>query len=107
MAASTGSPGGRGGYIVVLSYQSYYEYPLSAYLEYPILIAQGNPSSKEEAGSQQGANAGREDEVRKGRFPGQAERMDDMGECGTMQDRLARPMDNGTEQDKFPHQINI
>ncbi|XP_058879611.1 solute carrier family 66 member 3-like isoform X1 [Acipenser ruthenus] len=27
-------------YIVVLSYQSYYEYPLSAYLEYPILIAQ-------------------------------------------------------------------
>ncbi|KAK1171845.1 solute carrier family 66 member 3-like [Acipenser oxyrinchus oxyrinchus] len=28
------------GFIVVLSYQSYYEYPLSAYLEYPILIAQ-------------------------------------------------------------------
>ncbi|MBN3282575.1 PQLC3 protein, partial [Polyodon spathula] len=28
------------GYIVVLSYQSYYEYPLSTYLEYPMLIAQ-------------------------------------------------------------------
>ncbi|MGH0150769.1 UNVERIFIED_CONTAM: hypothetical protein FKN15_034435 [Acipenser sinensis] len=26
------------------------------------------------------------------------------GECGTTQDRLARPMDNGTDQDQFPHQ---
>ncbi|KAK6488497.1 solute carrier family 66 member 3 isoform X1 [Huso huso] len=28
------------GFIVFLSYQSYYEYPLPTYLEYPILIAQ-------------------------------------------------------------------
>ncbi|RXM37015.1 PQ-loop repeat-containing protein 3 [Acipenser ruthenus] len=27
-------------FIVFLSYQSYYEYPLPTYLEYPILIAQ-------------------------------------------------------------------
>ena len=30
-----------------------------------------------------------------------------MGECGTTQDWLARPIDNGTEQDQFPHQVNI
>ncbi|MGH0158499.1 UNVERIFIED_CONTAM: hypothetical protein FKN15_039595 [Acipenser sinensis] len=31
--------------------------------------------------------------------------MDEMGECGTMQDLLARSMDNGKEQDQFPHQV--
>ncbi|MGH0131649.1 UNVERIFIED_CONTAM: hypothetical protein FKN15_056731 [Acipenser sinensis] len=67
-------------------------------------MAQGSPSSTEESGSQRSAKAGGEDEVLKGRFPGQAGRMDEMGECGTMQDRLARPMDNGTEQDLFLHQ---
>ncbi|MGH0130003.1 UNVERIFIED_CONTAM: hypothetical protein FKN15_040514 [Acipenser sinensis] len=67
-------------------------------------MAQGSPSSKEEAGSQRGAKAGGEDEVYKGHFPGQAGRMDEMGECGTTQDWLARPMVNGTEQDQFPHQ---
>ncbi|MGH0174301.1 UNVERIFIED_CONTAM: hypothetical protein FKN15_069770 [Acipenser sinensis] len=70
-------------------------------------MAQGNPSSTEEAGSQRGAKAGGEDEVHKGCFPGQAGRMDEMGECGTTQDWLARLMVNGTEQDQFPHQVNI
>ncbi|MGH0170320.1 UNVERIFIED_CONTAM: hypothetical protein FKN15_071754 [Acipenser sinensis] len=68
-------------------------------------MAQGSPSSTEEAGSQRGAKTGGEDKVLKGHFPGQAGRMDEMGECGIMQDRLARPMDNGTEQDQFPHQV--
>ncbi|MGH0136499.1 UNVERIFIED_CONTAM: hypothetical protein FKN15_007901 [Acipenser sinensis] len=68
-------------------------------------MAQSSPSSTEEAGSQQGATAGGEDEVRKGSFPGHAGRMDKRGECGTMQDRLARSMDNGTQQDQFPHQV--
>jgi len=36
-------------------------------------MAEGMPSSKEEAGNQQGAKAGGEDEVYKGHFPGQAE----------------------------------
>ncbi|MGH0142532.1 UNVERIFIED_CONTAM: hypothetical protein FKN15_055421 [Acipenser sinensis] len=65
------------------------------------------PSSTEEADSQQGAKAGGEDKVCKDRFPGQAEKMDEMEGWGTTHDRLARPMDNGTEQDQFPHQINI
>ncbi|MGH0190305.1 UNVERIFIED_CONTAM: hypothetical protein FKN15_044201 [Acipenser sinensis] len=33
--------------------------------------------------------------------------MDEMGECGTTQDWLTRPMDNGTEQDQFLYQDNI
>jgi len=53
---------------------------------------QPRPSSKEEAGSQRGAKAGGEDEVDKSHFPGQAGRLDEMGECGTMQDMLARPL---------------
>jgi len=60
-------------------------------------MAQGKSSSKEEAGSQQGAKAGREDEVYKGHFPGQAGRVDEMGKGGTTQDRLARPLVNGRE----------
>jgi len=49
-------------------------------------MAQGRSSSKEECGSQWGAKAGGENEVYKGHFPGQAGRVDEMGECGTMQD---------------------
>jgi len=45
-------------------------------------MAQGRPSSKEEAGSQRGAKAGGEDEVYKGHL------------CGTTQDGLARPLVN-------------
>ncbi|MGH0164191.1 UNVERIFIED_CONTAM: hypothetical protein FKN15_047817 [Acipenser sinensis] len=67
-------------------------------------MAQSTPILIEEAGSQRGAEAGGEDEVRKGSFPGQAGRMDERGERGTTADRLARSMDNGTEQDQFPHQ---
>ncbi|MGH0164190.1 UNVERIFIED_CONTAM: hypothetical protein FKN15_047816 [Acipenser sinensis] len=70
-------------------------------------MAQSTPSLIEEAGSQQGAKTGGEDEVHKGSFPGQAGRMDERGERGTTEDRLARSMDNGTEQDQFPHQVNI
>jgi len=33
----------------------------------------------------------------KGHFPGQAGRVDEMGDCGTMQDELARPLVNGRE----------
>jgi len=61
-------------------------------------MAQGRPSSKEETGSQRGAKGGGEDEVYKGHFPGQAGRMDEiMGECGTTQDGLTRPLVNGRE----------
>jgi len=60
-------------------------------------MAQGRPSSKEEAGSQRGAKAGVEDEVYKGHFPGQAGRVDEMGECGATQEGLARPLVNGRE----------
>ncbi|MGH0153764.1 UNVERIFIED_CONTAM: hypothetical protein FKN15_025194 [Acipenser sinensis] len=71
-------------------------------------MAQSSPSSTEEAGSQLGAKAaGGEDDVHKDSFPGHAGRMDEMGECGTTQDLLTRSMDNGTEQDQFPHQVNI
>jgi len=42
-------------------------------------------SSKEEDGSQQGAKAGGEEEVYKGNFLGQVGRVDEMGECRTMQ----------------------
>jgi len=42
-------------------------------------MAQGRPSSKEEAGSQRGVKAGGEDEVYKGHFTGQAGRVDEMG----------------------------
>jgi len=38
-----------------------------------------------------------EDEVYKGHFTGQAGRMQEMGECGTTQYGLARPLVNGTE----------
>jgi len=47
--------------------------------------------------SQRGAKAGGEDEVYKGHFPGQAGRVDEMGECGTMQVGLTRPLVNGRE----------
>jgi len=60
-------------------------------------MEQGRPSSKKDAGSQQGAKAGREDEVYKGHFPGQAGRVDEMGECGTTQVGLARSLVNGRE----------
>jgi len=60
-------------------------------------MAQGRPSSKEEAGSQRGAKAGGEDKVYKGHFPGQAGRVDEMGGCGTTQDGLATPLVNGRE----------
>jgi len=60
-------------------------------------MAQGRPSSKEEAGSQRGAKPGGEDEVYIGHFPDQAWKVDEMGECGTMQDVLARPLVNGRE----------
>jgi len=60
-------------------------------------MAQGRPRSNEEAGSQRGAKAGGEDEVYEGHFPGQVGRMDEMGECGTKQDGLARPVVNGRE----------
>jgi len=60
-------------------------------------MAQGRPSSKEEAGSQRGAKAVGEDEVYKGHFSGQAGRVDEMGECGTTEDGLARPLVNGKE----------
>jgi len=60
-------------------------------------MAHGRPSSKEEAGSQRGVKAGGEDEVYKVHFPGQAGRVDEMGECGTTQDGLARPLVNGKE----------
>jgi len=43
-------------------------------------MAQGRSSSKKEAGRQQGAKAGGEDEVYKVHFPGQAGRVDEMGE---------------------------
>jgi len=43
--------------------------------------------SAEEAGSQRGAKAGGGDEVHKGHL-----RVDEMGEFGTMQDGLARPL---------------
>jgi len=59
-------------------------------------MAQGRASSNEEAGSQQGAKAG-EDEVYKGHFPGQAGRVDEMGECGTTEVGLARPLVNGRQ----------
>jgi len=49
------------------------------------------------AGSQRGAKAGGEDEVYKGHFPGKAGRVDEMGECGTMQVGLTRPLVNGRE----------
>jgi len=39
--------------------------------------------------------AKREDEVYKGHFPGQAGRVDGMGECGTTKAGLARPLVNG------------
>jgi len=55
-------------------------------------MAQGRPSSKEEIGSQRGAKAGGQDEVYKGHFRGQVGRVDEMGECGTTQDGLARPL---------------
>jgi len=48
-------------------------------------MTQGSPSSNEEAGSQQGAKAGGEDEVYKCHFSGQAGKVDEMGECGTTQ----------------------
>jgi len=38
-----------------------------------------------------------EDEVKKGQFPGHTGRVVEMGECGTMQDGLARPLVNGIE----------
>jgi len=60
-------------------------------------MAQGRPSSKEEAGSQRGVKAGGEDVVNKGHFPGQAGRVDEMGECGTMQDGLSKLLVNGRE----------
>jgi len=45
--------------------------------------------------------------VYKGIFPSQAGRVDEIGECGTMQDGLARPLVNGREKDQFPYQVNI
>jgi len=60
-------------------------------------MAQGRPSSKEIADSQQGPKAGGEGEVYKGHFPVQAGTVDEMGECGTMQDELARSLVNGRE----------
>jgi len=60
-------------------------------------MTQGRPSSNEEAGSQRGVKAGGEDEVYKGHFPDQAWRVDEMGECGTMQHGLERPLFNGRE----------
>ncbi|MGH0165457.1 UNVERIFIED_CONTAM: hypothetical protein FKN15_049050 [Acipenser sinensis] len=49
-----------------------------------------------------------EDEVEdKGSFRGQVGRMDEMGEGGTMQERLARSMENGTKQDQLPRRVNI
>jgi len=39
--------------------------------------------------------AGGEGEMYKGHFPCQAGRVDEMGECGTKQDGLARPLVNG------------
>jgi len=41
--------------------------------------------------------AGGEDEVYKGHFPGQARRVDEMRECGTMQDGLERLLVKGRE----------
>jgi len=43
------------------------------------------------------SKAGGEDEVYKGHFPGQVGRVDEMGECGTTEDELARPLVNGKE----------
>jgi len=60
-------------------------------------MAQGRPSSNEEAGSQRGVKAGGEDEVYKGHFTGQAGRVDEMGECETTQDGQVRPLANGRE----------
>jgi len=60
-------------------------------------MAKGRPSSKEEAGSQQGVKAVEEDEVYKGHFRGQAGRVDEIGKCGATQDGLARPLVNGRE----------
>jgi len=45
--------------------------------------------------------------VYKGHFPGQAGRVDEMGEYGTTQDGLASPLVNRREYDQFPYQVNI
>jgi len=43
--------------------------------------------------------------VYKGHFTGQAGRVDEVEECGTMRDELARPLVNG--RDQFSYQVNI
>jgi len=54
-------------------------------------MAQGRPSSKEEAGSQRGGKA--EERMRCMKAISQAKQ----GECGTTQDGLAGPLVNGRE----------
>ncbi|MGH0128506.1 UNVERIFIED_CONTAM: hypothetical protein FKN15_027537 [Acipenser sinensis] len=54
-------------------------------------MAQGSLSSTEEAGGQRGAKPGGEDEVRKGRFPGQAGRMPVPSKHFTQKTTFLRP----------------